>query len=372
MDIKIINVLFTDKMKQGKLLAKKLVELYGKVVDLSQLIDKEVEAVPSLSVDVQKLLEEEPSQSSVEGWAERIKMFFQTLLSPVDDTLKLVDVATMKLKSRTRENAEKGNQSLTKSDLTDMWNAEVLEFEVNQQIKGIDGEPITVFENFKERPAEFLLRMDYELRRGCNRLDMLTDKMNDTAQKLFAERISQIVMEKTTGRIATKIADRATQKIAEAINTQPSNNRIKAISGQENNQEQQLSKPQTQVPLSGWKRWAQVYLNNEIRCLYVFITFLLLIIVYVGFAYGEKTNIINRYERLLQDNADKALQFDYIQAVGRATPKTLLRLDSIFVTHHSPEAIERIKEYVANYQVEHKEAIDKHIREDLQRKEKWK
>lgn len=372
MDIKIINVLFTDKMKQGKLLVKKLVELYGRVVDLSQLIDKEAETVLPLSVDVQKFLGEEPSQSSVEGWAERIKMFFQTLLSSVDETLRLVDVATMKLQNRTRENAEKGYQSLTKSDLIDMWNAEVLEFEVNQQIKGIDGEPITVFENFKERPAEFLLRMDYELRKGSNRLDLLTDKMNDTAQKLFAERISQIVVEKTTGRIATKIVNQATEKIAEAINTQLSNNRIKANSEQENYHEQQLSKPQDHVPLSGWKRWVPVYLNNEIRCLYVFITFLLLIIVYVGFAYGEKTNIINGYESLLQDNADKALQFDYIQAVGRATPKTLLRLDSIFVTHRSPEAIERIKEYVANYQVEQKEAIGKHIREDLQRKEKRK
>ncbi|MCE2617119.1 hypothetical protein [Phocaeicola oris] len=366
MDIKIINVLFTDKMKQGKLLAKKLIELYGKVVELNLLIDKETKSVPSLSGDVQKLLDEEPSQSSVEGWAERIKIFFQTLLSPVDDTIRLVDVATVQLQNRPRENSENGNLPLTKSDLIAMWNAEVLEFEVNQQIRDIDGEPITVFENFKERPAEFLLRMDYELRKGSNRLDMLTYKMNDAAKKQFAETVSQMVLEKTTGRIATKVADQVTENISKVINTQLSNNKKMANEGR------LLSKPQNKAPQLGKKRWTQLYLNNEVRCLYIFITFLLLFIVCLGFANGEKTNIINRYESILGYNADKALQFDYIQAVGQATPATLLKLDSIFVTHRLPEAIKRIKEYVANYQTAQKEAINKRIREDLQRKEKWK
>jgi hypothetical protein len=366
MDIKIINVLFTDKMKLGKLLAKKLVELYGKVVELHLLVDKEAKPASSLSENVWKLLDEELPQSSVEGWGERIKIFFQTLLSPVDETIKLVDTATAQLQNRTRENSENGNLPLTKSDLIDMWNAEVLEFEVNQQIKDIHGEPLTVFENFKERPAEFLLRMDYELRRGSNMLDMLSDKVNDVAQKQFAETVSKMVMEKTTDRIATKIADKVTENIAKSINAQLSSNRKRA------NDEQLLSKSQNQSQQPGKKRWVQVYLNNEIRCLYVFVTFLLLIIVCVGFANGEKTNIINRYESLLQDDADKALQFDYIQTVGRATPTMLLKLESTFVTHRSPKAIERIKEKVANYKAKQKEAIDKRIHEDLQRKEKRK
>ena len=50
MDINVINVLFSDKMKQGKILAKRLIELYAKIDLLRHVLD-EGTATPPLQLD---------------------------------------------------------------------------------------------------------------------------------------------------------------------------------------------------------------------------------------------------------------------------------------------------------------------------------
>ncbi|MFC2759926.1 hypothetical protein [Hallella multisaccharivorax] len=279
MDINVINVLFSDKMKQGKILAKRLIELYEKIALLRHVLD-EGTATPPLQLDeVRKLMCEEPTQSSVEGWAERIKMYFQTLLSPVDEMLKLVDSITILLREKKTESTENGSQPLTKADLIDMWNAEVLQFEKQQKIKRFQGEPLIVFESFKEKPAEYLLRIDYELQRSSSNIKLLTDKLSNNAQKDYAEAIAKMVVDKTTGRLATKISNQVAEKVNDVIQTQLSDKRNVIINGQMLHHP--IDKGKTPVPRK--KRWWLMCLK-EPGFLYATITLLLMIAIFIVFA----------------------------------------------------------------------------------------
>ena len=52
----------------------------------------------------------------------------------------------------------------------------------------------------------------------------------------------------------------------------------------------------------------------------------------------------------LQTSSDYDLHYRYLQMQGKATSKDFVHLDSLFVTHRNPKAIQQVQQKVVDYE----------------------
>lgn len=118
-----------------------------------------------------------------------------------------------------------------------------------------------------------------------------------------------------------------------------------------------------------YKRLWVSFRSHQMKVMYVAIGMLLLIAFCQALALDSKEHAIESYCQQISKSNDKAIQFDYIQSVGYATPRLLNKLDSIFVINRDESRIENIRNYVTRYQNEQRKAVSQRIREEMKKKE---
>jgi hypothetical protein len=363
MEMKVVNVLFAEKMKEGKKLAAQLLAMHGQAVGLqqqlgqgtaSEVTKEETESIKAL----RSLLEDEQKPDSVEGWAEKIGMAFKTLNAAsvtVSHELNAAKAHGVKNVGKTKAD------EVTIRQLSDIWNKPCVSVYSLTRLVAPGKVLATLYDVAQELKDDYRLFYRY----------LATFISKDYIEKAMPGIFSKLVP-KAVDLLSAGLAPVIDAAVEKAIAKQMDDKVLTIGKIQEECRDVKFySKNSSDLPtLRRIGLWFHSYVRKEFFTMFSFA--LILLSVVLVFANNGKDKIIDSYEVRLQNAADKALEFDYLQSRGYATPRTFLFLDSVFVTHRDSATITRIQQHVIRYQAAQKQAVDARIREDMQRKERMK